>query len=63
MVASNPAGVFSLVQRFACHEADAYRDGDYCFSVRLGKSGTWSIFQREAEHALPSKIEDYPARA
>lgn len=42
----NAAGVLLLVQRLDCKEADVMRDGEYSFSIRLGKNGLWCIYQR-----------------
>lgn len=47
LVAPNPAGVLPVVHRLECHEADVLREGEYCFSVRHGDNGFWSIFQRQ----------------
>jgi hypothetical protein len=44
--APNPAEVLNLVQRLDLHAADVSRDGEYCFSVRLGENGMWCIYQR-----------------
>ena len=47
VIAPDAAGILNIVQRLDCQEADVLRDGAYSFSLRLGRNGLWSIFQRE----------------
>lgn len=47
--ARDPSRVLHIVDRLDWKEADVLRDGLYCFSVRTGSNGMWTIFQREDE--------------
>ena len=49
IIVRSAAQVLPIVQRLESHEADVLRDGNYCFSARLGDNGTWCIFQRNSE--------------
>jgi hypothetical protein len=49
--AVNPAIVLHLITRIDCSEADVLEGERYLFSVRKGKVGAWTIFQRDHEKA------------
>lgn len=45
LIAANAAEVLNLVHRLDCTEADIWRDGTYCFSLRA-VNGLWCAFSR-----------------
>jgi hypothetical protein len=47
--ARDASRVLHIVARLDWKEADVLRDGLYCFSVRTGSHGMWTIFQRGTE--------------
>lgn len=48
LATADAADILLIVQRLKCPEANVLRDGEYCFSVRLGANGMWCIYQNEA---------------
>jgi hypothetical protein len=51
--ADNPAVALHLIDRVNCDEADVLEGERYLFSVRKGKVGAWTIFQRDHEEGWP----------
>jgi len=39
--------VLHTINRLHYAEADVFRDGSYAFSVQVGESGVWTIYQRD----------------
>ena len=53
--ASKALSVFHRVSRLKCGEADVLEDGEYAFTVRISRTGFWSIYQRnKADLPVPS---------
>lgn len=52
--ASGTERILGIVQGLECHEADVFLEDKYAFSIRLERSGLWSVFQRgEADPEIP----------
>ena len=48
VTALNASASLNIVRELGCGEADVLQDDRYCFSIRLGEDGLWTIFQRGA---------------
>jgi len=46
LISQDAAAVLPMVARLDCGEADVLEDGNYAFSLQLGASGLWQIYQR-----------------
>jgi hypothetical protein len=46
IVALDAGAVLNVVGQLRCRDADVLEDGKYAFSLHLGASGMWSIYQR-----------------